>query len=332
MDTPLRSTCDVLRVAALLVLLPVLPSPASAQAPPVVDATGRSIEARPASFRRVASLVPSATDFIVALGAAGRLVARTRYDTTDAVSHAESVGEPLSPSREQLAAARPDLVVAWPRVRQLGLGTWLSELGATLFVVRPETMEGMQAMLVGLGRLLGSEPAADSLGAVLSCQLRTVGEAVTGRPKTRVAYLIWPDPLFAAGPDTYLDSLIRTAGGRNVLHDAASPWPQVSLESLTAADPDVLLLGSIEAGSSGWSSLRDHFVWPSLRAVRTDRVYELPAALFHRPGPQVGRAAAVLARRLHPEVEVPDQEICVPPTPARSDVDARPDSEDSWAG
>lgn len=332
MCTRLRSIAGCLLAVAMVGPLPILPRPAVGQPPPVDDALGRSVDVTAAPFRRVASLVPSATELIVAMGAADRLVARTRYDTASVVSHATSVGEPLAPSRERLVAVRPDLVVAWPRVRAFGSGTRLEELDASLYFARPETMAGMRELLGDLGRLLGREAAADSIGAVLDCRLREAADAVDGRPRVSVGYLIWPEPLFAVGPGSYLDSLIRIAGGRNAFRGATSPWPRVSLESLAGADPDVLLLGSVEAGSPGWRTLRERDVWPALRAVRSDRVHEVPSELFHRPGPQLGRAAAELVRRLHPAAAVSGAEACVPPeSPETTGEEPSPQPGVPWA-
>ena len=57
----------------------------------VVDDSGRELELSGPS-RRIVSLVPSVTETIAALGAADRLVARTRYDLDPALAHLPSLG------------------------------------------------------------------------------------------------------------------------------------------------------------------------------------------------------------------------------------------------
>lgn len=274
--------------------------------PGVVDATGRHVGLEAGPFRRVVSLVPSATDLIVALGAAGRLAGRTRYDTAAAVRALPSVGEPLEPSLERIVEIRPDLIIAWPR----GRARQLDDLGASVYFARSSSLGDVQRLLRDLGPLLGRPGTADSLRRVLDCQLRQVRRATARRPRRRVAYLVWSDPLFAAGPGSYLDSLIHVAGGRNVFADAPGPWPKVGLESLVYADPEVMLLGSSEPI---WDVLRSRSAWRAVEAVESGRVHQVASDIFHRPGPRLGRAASALARLLHPGADIPDPADCAPP-------------------
>ncbi len=101
--------------AAAAALLAALAAARTAAAQPAaaVDALGAPVRlARPA--RRVVSLVPSATDLLVTLGAGGAVVGRTAYDTAAAVRGSASVGGAADPNVERVLALRPDLVVAWP--------------------------------------------------------------------------------------------------------------------------------------------------------------------------------------------------------------------------
>lgn len=301
-----------LLAVAVLLLLPGADGAESRerQSSGISDAVGRRIPADEFPFRRVLSLVPSATDLIVALGASDRLVGRTRYDSAPEVIDLPRVGEPLRPSLERIASLEPELVIAWARLRGRGAGANLAALDATVYLARTSSLEGVKRLTRDLGPLLGRPAAADSLGRTLECQLREVARAVSGRDRPRVAYLVWPDPIVAAGPTSYLASLIHLAGGRNAFRDAGSPWLHVGLESLVDARPEVLVLGEMGPGTPGWQLLRDEDVWPALPAVETGRVHEVPSDLFHRPGPELGRAAAALARRLHPDAAVPEPGRC----------------------
>ena len=73
----------------------------------VVDDAGRTLELSGFS-RRIVSLVPSVTETIVALGAAARLVARTRYDLDPALAQAGDglrEGRPADVERDVMDAA-----------------------------------------------------------------------------------------------------------------------------------------------------------------------------------------------------------------------------------
>src|SRR5262245_53944713 len=64
-----------------------------------------------ASKQRVLSLLPAATEVLVAIGAQERLVARTDYDDSPLLSNISSLGRSLEPSAESVLGLRPDLVV-----------------------------------------------------------------------------------------------------------------------------------------------------------------------------------------------------------------------------
>lgn len=280
---------------------------------PIVDARGRQIEALPSSFDRIVSLVPSATDLLVAMGATDRLVGRTSYDSAPGVIDRPSVGQPLTPSLERMIELGPDLVIAWRELAGRPRGSRMEALFPSVYYARTTDLDGVRRLLEDLGRMLGRPGAADSLRRVIACQLDTVRGAVRATTPVRAAYLVWPDPPRAAGPGSFLDSLLHLAGGRNVFSSAGSQWPRVSLEALVAKNPDVLVLGGIGSRAPGWQAVSERPGWRSLAAVQSGRIHEVPSDLFHRPGPRVGRAAAALARYLHPAATIPDLSTCVPP-------------------
>src|SRR5690606_24351323 len=72
---------------------------------------GREISL-PGPASRVISLVPSATETLVELGAHAQLVGRTRHDTAPEIQDVPSVGGMFDPSLETVLSLAPDLIVA----------------------------------------------------------------------------------------------------------------------------------------------------------------------------------------------------------------------------
>ena len=262
--------------------------------PACVDA---GLEAhRPAE--RIVSLLPSVTEILVALGAGGRLVARTDYDRDSTLARLPSVGGGLNPSLERLTVLRPDLVVGWSGDQSLDQ---LARHGVLVYRPPSQTLADVRCTMLRLGRALGLETAADSLTRAIDGDVEAVRRAVQGRPRPSVFYVVWLDPPMTAGPGTFLDELIAIAGGQNAFADAPSQWPTVSLEAVLRRQPAVVVVPRGERGAERTARLRSTAGWRDLRAVRTGRVIEVDAELFNRPGPRVGTAAKTLARLLHPE-------------------------------
>jgi ABC-type Fe3+-hydroxamate transport system substrate-binding protein len=286
---------------------PPTPARAGAAAPAavsVVDALGTPVRlARPA--RRVVSVVPSATDLLVALGAARLVAGRTDYDTAAAVRAAPSVGGGIDPNVERIVALRPDLVVAWPEASAARVRDALRAAGVPVYAAGLRDTAALYATLGALGTLAGRAPAAAALAAGLRARLAAVRAradarvAARGGARPAVLFLAAERPPFAAGADTYVMQLAGLAGGRPAFPDAAG-WPQLSLEAVVARDPDVLLIArrAGEPAGAPLARLRALPGWRGLGAVRAGRVFALDAAAVTRPGPRLAAVAEALDRAL----------------------------------
>lgn len=286
----------------------------------VADDLGRLHDvARPRS--RIVSLVPSATETLVEIGAGDRLIARTRYDAQPELASLPSLGDPLNPSIEALVELAPDLVVLWPaRGHGASVGERLDALGVPWYGALVHSVGDFRRLTANLGRLLRLERAADSLLAVVAADLHAAADSWTGRAPVPVVYVVQQDPPTTAGPGTFVDSILAVAGAANVFRDVGSAWPQVSMEQVVWRDPEYVIVPVQEYGTppvqpnvpdrSGTPvapgtpdpSARELAAapgWRAVPAVAAGRVISVDASLFGRPGPRMGAAAAYLAERLH---------------------------------
>lgn len=264
------------------------------------DDGGRAVRlARPA--RRIVSLVPSATETLVALGARDRMVGRTDFDAGLGVDSLPSVGGGLDPSLERLAALRPDLVIGWETDGRAELRDRLVALGIPVFSVATEDTADVFRSIANLGALTGEARAADSLAASIRAELDAVRASVAGKARPSVFYLVWNDPPMTAGPRTFVAELIGVAGGQTVFPDVEALWPQVAMEEIVRRQPDVVVVPVGEAGAAKVEELRAASGWRELSAFREGRAVTVPTEVLNRPGPKIGEAARLLARAIHPE-------------------------------
>jgi iron complex transport system substrate-binding protein len=241
---------------------------------------------------------------ILALGAADRLVARTQFDTDRRLAALPAIDQALMPSVEWLIEQRPDLVLAWPDRQSRTIVTRLAELGIPVYASRVETLGELKESVKDIGALIGRQNAADSIVADLDSAIAQVRAMTSPLEKRSVLYLIGLDPPMAAGPLTFVDEMIRIAGGTNVMSDAVPRWPQVSVEEIVARNPDVVFLATSDTADP--RALRGFERAPGfrrLRAVEQKRVLLVDANLFNRPGPALSDAMRRLAMMIHPELQ-----------------------------
>ena len=234
---------------------------------------------------RIISLVPSATETLVAIGAADAIVARTDYDELEAVRHLPSIGMGLQPNLEAILSHSPDLVIYFHGESDETTPRRLREAGVRAFAVRPDRVEDVRKIVTDLGSLTHREEAAARLLDRIDAGLREVGERVAGRETVRTVFIMGGEPPWVAGPGSYVDQLIRAAGGENVFADVEALYGPVSVEAFLVRDIDVVLA---EPGST------------LPEPIDEMEVQRLPDYI-DLPGPRLHEAALAIARALHPE-------------------------------
>jgi iron complex transport system substrate-binding protein len=289
-----RQALVVAAVAALGLAAP------AARAFTVRDLVGREVRL-PAPPARIVSLVPSATEIVYALGGEGRLVGRTDFcDWPPAAREKPSVGGMVAPSLEVLAALRPDLVIATPEGNREETVAQLARLGIPVYLVRAHRLDEVLAVVRALGDLTGRQAAAAPLAARLAERVAAVRRAVGERPRPRVLYVLWPEPLIVPGREALVTELIGLAGGRSVTAEEATDYPRYSLEAAVAKAPEVILLAN-HGERSGPIAPEKWRRLTSLPAVRAGRLHSVNGTLLHRYGPRMVDGLDQLARTIHPE-------------------------------
>lgn len=278
--------------------LALLPGPARALT--VTDQTGRQITL-PAAPTRIISLVPSVTEILYSMGAQDRVVGVTDFcDYPPEARRKPHVGGMLAPSLEGMVSLKPDLVVATSAGNRQETFDQLDRLRIPLYVVNPRTVADVLDLVGRLGRLADRTEAADRMVATLRDRVRAVTARVEGRPRPRVLYVLWPDPLIVPGRGSLVSELIALAGGESVTADGGEGYPRYSLEAALARNPDIIVLAS--HGSERTPLSRD--TWERFRqvpAISRGRLYTIDGNLTHRYGPRIVEGLERLARLIHPE-------------------------------
>jgi iron complex transport system substrate-binding protein len=264
----------------------------------VRDGLGRLVVI-PAPPQRIVTLAPNATDTIAALGLGGRLVGVSDFcQPPPEARDVRRVGGLLTPDLEVIRALKPDLLVGSTSGNDPGLASQAQALGIPLFILNAETVEQVLEGIGGLGAALGEEAKAKGLVDSLRARLAAVARRVAGRPRPRVLYIVWGDPLVVPGAKAFLTDAIRRAGGDSVTDDAPAAHPTYSIEAAIARSPEVILTSEYNRADA--EKLEKDPAWQSVPAVASGKVYVVGDELV-RPGPAIVGGIEEMARRLHPE-------------------------------
>ncbi|MCC7174765.1 MAG: ABC transporter substrate-binding protein [Bryobacterales bacterium] len=261
--------------------------------------------------RRIVSTAPSITEMLYALGLGGRVAGVTTFCRYPPEAAAKpKIGNYLRPNAETILSLRPDLVIV--ESSMLHQNGALSRLGLNLLEVNDSTVDGIYQSVRSIGRAAGVPARAEQVCSRTKRELEGLRERTRNLPRLRVLFVVGRTPgrledLIAAGAGSYLGELIELAGGRNAFHDAVVPYSRVSLEEVLSRNPDVIIDMGEMARAGGVSEEEKRGVaalWgrnPTLRAVRSGRVFAVASDIFVVPGPRVAEAARRIAALLHPE-------------------------------
>ena len=251
----------------------------------------------PAPARRAVTLAPHATELVYAAGAGDYLVGTIRgSDYPPAARDLPVIGDGTQPDPERVAAARPDLLIAWQAAAAEPLVRVMDKLGVPVFYSDPPTLAAIPGAVERMGALFGTEPQARAAARDLRARLDALTSRYAGRRPVRVFVQAGLDPIYTLNDSSIVSDALRACGGVNVFGQALVVAPQVTLESVLAARPEAVLAGV----SRPEDTARNLAAWQALGlpAARQGHVYGIDADALYRPGPRLLDAAETLCADL----------------------------------
>jgi ABC-type Fe3+-hydroxamate transport system substrate-binding protein len=167
---------------------------------------------------RIASLVPSVTELLVALGLAPQLVARTGFCTHPAAALAgvPKVGGTKDVNLARLRRLAPTHVVVNVDENRLDHAEALRAFVPEVIVTHPCGPDDVEALIVQMVQAFGALPGVAERAETLTRELHVELDATRpeGRAERAVLYLIWREPWMTVARDTYIARLLARVGWR----------------------------------------------------------------------------------------------------------------------
>jgi iron complex transport system substrate-binding protein len=283
---------------------------------------------------RIASLLPSATEIVCALGLVDDVVGvshecdyppevrgkpvltEARLDSTATSGEIDAevrglVAAGLSIYRvleDRLADLKPDVIVTQDTCQVCAVSladvrrAACRVLGAEVEIVSlaPLSVDDVLDDVLRVGRATGSLVQAEMVVTGMRARLDRLRALTTGLPRPRVLHLEWLDPPMPAGHWT--PELLRIAGGDPIMAHDHEPTRATTWDDVAQADPEVVLVAPCGFGvERALAELPRFPMLRELRAHREGRVHVLDGnAYFNRPGPRLVDSAEIAAAVLHP--------------------------------
>jgi len=289
---------------------------------------------------KIASLLPSATEIVYALGLGDDLVGVTdecdypadavtkpvisrsalpqgRIQTPREIDDAvrASVGQTGALyvlDTDLLRREQPDVILTQDLCRVCAVPAGqvkeaLDKIGlpeAKVISLDPNTFEEVLAEIDVVAKLLDREEQAVALTASLRERVAAVRETAKRVPAVSVFALEWSDPPFSAGH--WVPDMIELVGGTPVLSEKGQPSREVAWHEVRVAAPEVIVFMPcgyyLEEAEEEAATFLDHPEFAETPAVRNGNVFAVDAtSFFSRPGPRIVDGLEILAWAVHPD-------------------------------
>ncbi len=203
------------------------------------DQLKREVVAPPFS-KRIISIVPSQTELLFFMGLDAEVVGVTKFcvHPADKVGNKAKIGGTKQLNLAAILQLQPDLIIAnkeeneQSQVEELmrHYPVWVSDICDL-----PSALQ----MIHGIGEITGRAEAALQINKNIQKRFDALLKPKAG---LRTVYFIWRKPYMAACEGTFIDSMMKLCGLKNVLNKCR--YPEITADELIVLDPELVLLSS----------------------------------------------------------------------------------------
>lgn len=279
----------------LFTLLVLLLFPPASGAVTLTDDSGREV-VLPQPASGIVTLAPHLSELAFVAGAGAKLVGVAEYSDFPAEARRISrIGDAARVDVERLLALKPALVLAWLTGNPAANRESVRRLGIPMHVSEIRTFSDVARVIREIGRMAGTSSVAEAEAARFERDVATLRASRSGRKPVRVFYEIWHEPLLTVSGRHLISEAIGLCGGINVFAEAPLLTPAVSVESVLAARPDVIV-----GGGSASDATQFEGAWArhGVAALKAIPVRHLSPDTIQRQTPRVLEGAVALCRIL----------------------------------
>jgi ABC-type Fe3+-hydroxamate transport system substrate-binding protein len=208
--------------------------------PVFIDQTGRSVSIN-STPQRIISLVPSQTELLFDLGLAEQVIGITKFciHPDEWFRSKTKIGGTKQINIDQIKQLQPNLIIA---NKEENVKEQIEELEKLfpVWISDVNNLDDAYEMIEQIGLITSKHQKASE---IINGIKESFARLLTPRSKLRTIYLIWQNPYMTVGGDTFIHSMLETAGLNNIFQ-TKTRYPGVTISELQAKNCELLLLSS----------------------------------------------------------------------------------------
>lgn len=251
----------------------------------VKDGKGNKVVAA-ARPERIISLGAASTEILYAVGAENQIAAVSNVSNyPEEAMDLPQIGDfGMAPiSVEKLLSYEPDLVILYSGMHDYLIPS-LDKYKIPYYVSDATSVESVITEIKAIAILTGHKKTGESLEKRYREVLKTIKKQKRSKVCT-VYWEVWNNPYMSAGKQSFINDVIKIAGGKNIFGDVEQGYPVVSEETIIASSPDVILIPGDNFISA--DSVKARKGWADISAVKNDKVIIFNADIYTRAGPRI---------------------------------------------
>ncbi len=231
---------------------------------------------------RIVALTPHAVELVYSAGAQQALVGVVDYsDYPEEAKKIPNVGGYAGFNIEAIFALKPDVILYWPEGNPVREIERLRKLKLPLFAINTNSFDDIARNLIQIGELTGRQAQSKKTAQDFLQKVAQLKKANAHKKTVRVFYQVWHEPILTQNKNSFISKLLELCGGENIFADLPMTSPQISVEAVLAANPEVILGSGVGGARPQW--LDDWQRYPSLQAVKKQQIFHTHSDWMHRP-------------------------------------------------
>lgn len=244
---------------------------------------------------RMVSLAPNLTELAFVAGAGDRVVGTAEYsDYPQQAKVIARIGDAFRVDYERILALQPDAVLAWEPGTPHATVERLRALRLAVSTIRTRNLADIGAAVRDIGRIAGTAEIAGREAERFERAIASLREEYSARTPVTVFLQINDQPLYTVNGTQIMSEVLALCGGVNVFGDLNDLAPQVGVEAVIAANPEVI----ISTGAADAPAFVQWRRWPQIRAVHAGNLYAMSPDNLARSTTRLASGAADMCRTL----------------------------------